>query len=509
MILLGDHPLNLREVEQILLGEKVELSPGALKVVEESYFFLRVFSKDKIIYGINTGFGPMAQYRVPDNERVALQLNLIRSHCSGSGNPISAKFSKAIMLSRLNTLLQGKSGVHPDLVNLLTALINADAVPVIYEHGGVGASGDLVQLAHLALALIGEGEFWYQGEIKPASEVLQTLRLKPLQIDIREGLALMNGTSGMTGIAAINLIQAQRLIDINIRYASILYELLSTYDDHFSIALNEAKLHQGQRYVAAQIQANCKGSSLIKHRHLELYNKKIEKEIFEDKIQEYYSIRCVPQIVGPIYDTIQYAKTVIENELNSTHDNPIIDAATQNVYHGGNFHGDYVALEMDKVKLAITKLSILMERQLNYLLNFNLNGMFPPFLNAGIKGFNFGVQGIQFTATSTVSENQSIASSNYIHNIPNNNDNQDVVSMGFNAAVYCHKIVENTFEVSAILAMAVAYAVKIKGIESQMLTPNQSFINEIVSITGFSKEDEPSFVKLRTLKQFLKGGSAL
>ena len=190
-------------------------------------------------------------------------------------------------------------------------------------------------------------------------------------------------------------------------------------------------------------------------------------------MQEYYSLRCVTQILGPIYDTIQHAEKIVIDELNSVNDNPVVDHENQNIFHGGNFHGDYVSLEMDKLKIAITKLSMLSERQLNYLLNDKLNRKFPPFVNLGILGLNFGMQGMQFTATSTVAENQSLSFPMYVHSIPNNNDNQDMVSMGANAALMTKKVIDNSFEVLAIQMMTVLQAVDYLECASLIIFKNQ------------------------------------
>src|SRR5690606_32976335 len=190
-----------------------------------------------------------------------------------------------------------------------------------------------------------------------------------------------------------------------------------------------------------------------------IYNGKNQENIFKDKLQGYYSIRCVPQILGPIYGCIENAKKILIEEVNSANDNPIVDTETQNVYHGGNFHGDYISFEMDKLRIAITKLSMLQERQLNYLLNPSLNEVLPAFVNLGKLGFNFGMQGAQFTATSTTAENQTLSNSMYIHSIPNNKDNQDIVSMGTNAAILTKKVIENSFEVISIQLLTLVQAI--------------------------------------------------
>ena len=211
MIKLGDGQLSLASFKAIVLDdESIEISEAALQRIDASYNFLKEFSSHKLIYGINTGFGPMAQYKISDENILQLQYNLIRSHSSGSGQPISAIISKAVVVSRLNSMLQGFSGVHRNIILLLTDMINKNVVPCIFEHGGVGASGDLVQLAHLGLGLIGEGEVWYQGSLQPTAAVFSTLGLQPLEIKIREGLATINGTSAMTGLGMLNIIQAKQ-----------------------------------------------------------------------------------------------------------------------------------------------------------------------------------------------------------------------------------------------------------------------------------------------------------
>ena len=268
---------------------------------------------------------------------------------------------------RLNTFVQGYSGVHTDVIEILQEFINHGITPIIYEHGSVGASGDLVQLSHLALCLIGEGEVFYENSRYNTKEVLDRLHIKPLDIHIREGLALANGTSVMTALGLINVINSKKLIEIAILMSCIINEIVSAFDDHLSVELNNAKLHKGQRDIALKMRQILHDSKCIRKRNEYFYNKEITDSIIQTKVQEYYSLRCVPQILGAISDEVLNAEKVLVDELNSVSDNPIIDYESNNVYHGGNFHGDYVAFEMDKLKIGITKLTMLIERQLNYL----------------------------------------------------------------------------------------------------------------------------------------------
>lgn len=503
-IVKGD--LSLDGMKDLLMkGQSVELDASAIQMVRDSFEFLKAFSKDKLIYGINTGLGPMAQYRIPEEQSIPLQYNLIRSHCSGSGNFLPPLYVRALMIARLNSFMLGHSGVHEELPVLLKELINHEIYPCIPEHGGVGASGDLVQLAHLALVLIGEGEVLHENQQKSTAEVFAKYNLKPLTIKLREGLAILNGTSAMTGIGMVNLIHAKNLLDWSVMLSSMTNEVVSAFDDHFSAELNAVKKHPGQNTVAAKMREILSDSKMIRKRSDHLYNAtSIEQDVFEDKVQEYYSLRCITQVLGPIYDTIAQAELTVVNEVNSVNDNPVIDHVNKNVYHGGNFHGDYVSLEMDKLKIAITKLSMLSERQLNYLLNDKLNNKFPPFLNLGTLGFHFGMQGVQFTATSTVAENQTLSFPMYVHSIPNNNDNQDIVSMGCNAALLTKKVLENTYQVLTVQLMALLQAVDYLKCSDRMSAKTLAVYQAARKIFPVFVEDQPKYRDLIALREFLE-----
>ena len=484
--------------------KQVAISKEAKHLIEESYNFLKEFANDKIIYGVNTGFGPMAQYRIEPEDQLQLQYNLIRSHASGCGEVFDIKTVRAAILCRLNSLSLGKSGVHIEAIELMRDLLNYRITPLIFQHGGVGASGDLVQLAHLALVLIGEGEVFYKGLRRPTAEVFAEIGIKPLQIHLREGLSLMNGTSVMTGLAGVNLYYAEKLLQWTVKFSCAINELVQTYDDHFSPELNNAKQHTGQQDIAKLMREFLTDSKRTRKRTEHLYQGEHNETVFKEKVQEYYSLRCVPQILGPVLDTLQHTQRIFEEELNSANDNPIVDLPTQQVYHGGNFHGDYISLEMDKLKLVVTRMAMLAERQLNYLLNPRINELLPPFVNAGKLGFNFGMQGVQFTATSTTAECQTLSTSMYVHSIPNNNDNQDIVSMGTNAATLTQKVIENAFQVLAIEAITIAQAIDILGCYDQLSSTTQKWYDEIRSIIPFFKEDMVFYPYLKETVTWLK-----
>ena len=495
--------LTLREMEQILYnGETIRISEKLRSQVVASYEFLKEFSKDKVIYGINTGFGPMAQWRIEDEHLKELQYNIIRSHSTGAGERLPDMCVRAAMLSRLKTFLEGHSGVHVTLIDLLIEFVNRGICPVVPRHGSVGASGDLVQLAHIALTLIGEGEVSYRGEIRPAGEVMAENGLEPLQMHIREGLAVTNGTAVMTGIGTVNYLQTERLLGWEILCSVMMNEIASSYDDFMSEVLNGLKFHPGQIRVAELMRSLSEGSKLLRNRKLELFHKSGE-QVFKQKVQPYYSLRCVPQILGPVYDTLKNAGQVIEDEVNSVDDNPIVDMASTNVIHGGNFHGDYISFEMDKLKIAVTKMTMLAERQMNYLFHDRINGILPPFVNLGVLGLNYGLQASQFTATSTTAESQTLSNPMYVHSIPNNNDNQDIVSMGTNSALICRTVVENCSQVLAIHLMALVQAVDCLDVADKLAPATRKLYDKVRGIVPVFKDDTPKYNEIKALQSLI------
>ncbi len=502
MINIADS-ITIHDFESIVLRlEETEVNKETYKKIDDSFQFLNDFARNKVIYGVNTGFGPMAQYRLKDSLVSDVQYNIIRSHSSGMGNLFSPVLGRAVVLARLMSFCQGKSAVSTELISLLTSMLNKKISPCIYEHGGVGASGDLVQLAHLALAVIGEGEVIVDEKVMSASEAFEKLNIKPLKIRGREGIALLNGTSAMTGVGILNLISAKKLLELSLLFSCLANEIMEAYDDHISYELNDAKRHHGQKEIAKSARILVADSSLLKSREAELY-KEVKETYINEKVQEYYSMRCYPQILGPVYDMLELSETILINELNSANDNPIIDAEAGSVYHGGNFHGDYVSLEMDKMKLGITRLTMLAERQLNYLLNNGINKKLSPFINLNELGLNFGLQGMQFTATSTTAENQTLSNPMYVHSIPCNNDNQDIVSMGCNAAIITKKVIDNAFDVFAIEAIALAQAVDYLKIADKLSSQTRRFYDEMRSITPAVGIDFATYQMQKEVRDYL------
>lgn len=471
----------------------------------DCYRFLKSFASEKVIYGINTGFGPMAQWRVSDDHLAELQYNIIRSHSCGAGEPLSDTDVRAAMIARCATFMQAKSGVHPEVITLLQRMINLHIIPFIPQHGSVGASGDLVQLAHMALCMIGEGKVHYRGEWRPSAEVLEECGLKPIGIHVREGLSICNGTSVMTGIGVVNLHHARRLLHFATLASVWINEIAGSFDDWMAEPLNVARRQHGQNVIAARMRDLAAGSQCLLKREHELYDpSRNTSEYFDHKVQAYYSLRCTPQILGPVYDTYAESKRVLEGELNSATDNPIVDPATGNVYHGGNFHGDYISLDQDKMKIATVRVAMLAERQLNYLFHDRINGILPPFLNMGTLGLNYGMQACQFTATSTTAECQTLAMPNYVHSIPNNNDNQDIVSMGTNTALLARRVIDNTYQVMSILYMALAQAADCLDLYSKLAPATREAYDAVRAIMPARVADETFYNQIAEVENWLR-----
>ena len=309
----------------------------------------------------------------------------------------------------------------------------------------------------------------------------------------------------MTGIGIVNQFMAERLLDWSIAAAVWINEIASSYDDMMSEELNAARRHEGQQHVARCMRKLAQGSQCLRKRQHELYDSSHrDTTTFEHKVQAYYSLRCTPQILGPIAETLACSRRVLEEELNSACDNPIVDPVAGDVLHGGNFHGDYISLEQDKVKIALVRLAMTAERQLNYLMHDRINGILPPFLNMGTLGLNYGMQACQFTATSTTAECQTLAMPNYVHSIPNNNDNQDIVSMGTNTALLTKRVIENCCQVMAILYIALAQATDCLDIAAQLAPASRKTYDEIRERCPMTEDDTPFYREIDIIEQYLK-----
>lgn len=460
----------------------VEVPNKILRKISKVRVFLENEIRKRIVYGVNTGFGPMASHIINPKNLDQLQENLVVSHAVGMGAPVASSYVLASMLVRLNTLAKGYSGVTRELLERLQFLVNNRIIPIVPEHGAVGTSGDLVQLAHMALPFLGKGDVQYAGKMQSSEVVLKKFGLKPYRLKPKEGLSLINGTSFMSGVAALVAHDAEQVLGMAARTGALALEMVAAFDDSISETLHELRPHNGQKKIAKVLRFILSTSKMLRKRVvLDKKNGHIEYDVQEipDDVQEIYSIRCISQILGPVLDTLFKTREDIETEINSVSDNPIVDWKSKQFLHGGNFHGDVVAASMDQLKTSMVKLTILSERRINFFLNHRINRLLPPFLNLKKPGLTLALQGLQFVATSTTAQSQSLAYPHHVHSIPTNGDNQDVVSMGTDAALMTGKVVENASYVLAIELITLSQAVEIRDIRSRLSLESRKLIDAV------------------------------
>lgn len=439
-------------------GEKVELSGESITRVRETYQKVQEWGEAKQpIYGVNTGFGELVPSIIPPQYKSDLQYNLLRTHAAGGGEPFPDEIVKAIMTVRLNCVIKGYSGTSVEAVNLLKESINRGIHPVIPQQGSLGASGDLSPLAHMALPMIGDGYVTYQGERRKARDVYEEENLELLKPGFKEALSLINGTSAMTGVASIALVRAFRLLQLSL-FASVHFlQCLGGSTRAFDDSGHSLKNHNGQIRVAEYLR-NGLSESTLTHDHRDLMKAITEKvgdstEVVDTKVflQHAYTLRCIPQILGPVVDTLIFCKRLVEEEVNSCNDNPLFFEKAEDSFHGGNFHGQYVAMASDYLNIAVTEIGVLAERQVNRLLDPHLNKPLPDFLAHGESGLFCGFEGGQYLATSIASENLDLAAPSSVKTIPSNGQNQDVVSMGLNSARKSLQLCENVMTILGVL----------------------------------------------------------
>lgn len=467
IVFLDGNSLSVENIVHIGVGDKkVDLDPKALQRSRKSRLFLEEeIAKKRIIYGVNTSFGPMCGKIIHDSEIEKLQLNLIRSHAAGLGDPLKPYITHAVLAVRLNSLVKGFSGVRVELLERLRDMINLGIAPYIPECGSVGASGDLVHLAHMALAVIGEGQVFYREKdgswrLCQAGELYKKLELPQLHLSFKDGIALMNGTSAMTTIGAFAVFGAKKLLNLACVNAAFAMEIFGGIDDAFDEDLHAVKPHPGQIKIAGMVRNLYKGSSNIIRRDdvHDMINSKRDNNgpVYETDInvQDVYSIRCTPQILAPVAEAIDAAEKVILTEANSSNDNPVVIPEKKKIIHGGNFHGQSVAFAMDSLCMAISEMCTLSERRTNKMLDKNLNEGLPEHLIKGTVGLDMGFMGAQYLATSTTAENRQLANPVGTLSISCNASNQDVVSMGTVAARKAFKSISNAKHVLTLEVLA-------------------------------------------------------
>ncbi|WP_282138360.1 histidine ammonia-lyase [Rossellomorea aquimaris] len=437
MVELTGCSLSLDEAKRVIFGkEQVELSPVSMERVRKSREAVeRIVKEKRVVYGINTGFGKFSDVLIDADDVEELQLNLIHSHACGVGDPFPENVSRAMLLLRCNALLKGYSGVRPVIVERLAEFLNKGIHPVVPQQGSLGASGDLAPLSHLALALMGEGEVHYQGEVHQTLPVLSKENIFPIQLQAKEGLALINGTQAMTAMGVIGYLEAEELAFQSEMIASLTLEGLRGIMDAFDEDIHLVRGYPQQVATAKRIRDYLEDSKLTTKQG-------------ELRVQDAYSLRCIPQVHGASWQALDYVKEKLEIEMNAATDNPLIFDDGEKVISGGNFHGQPIAFAMDFMKIAIAELANISERRIERLVNPQLNDL-PPFLSPQ-PGLQSGAMIMQYCAASLVSENKTLAHPASVDSIPSSANQEDHVSMGTIGSRHAYQILQNSRRVLAV-----------------------------------------------------------
>ncbi len=471
---ISSKPLTLDTVDNLISNDiKLELSAESIEKIQHCRDFLdnKLKNNSDPIYGITTGFGSLCNIQISSNDLSKLQENLVMSHACGTGDEVNSEIVKIMLLLKAHALSSGNSAVQVQTVQRLLDFYNHDVLPVVYEQGSLGASGDLAPLAHLALPLLGMGEMRMGGKIVQSKKVLKEFGWQPITLQSKEGLALLNGTQFMSSHAVYILLKAKRLSLMADITGAISLEAYNGKLDPFLEQLHTIRPHTGQIETAANIRNLLKGSKLI------------EQE--QKKVQDPYSFRCIPQVHGAVKDTIRYVESVIVTEINAVTDNPTIFPDENLVLSGGNFHGEPLAFVLDFLSIAMAELGNISERRVYRLISGQRD--LPEFLVAN-PGLNSGFMIPQYTAASIVSQNKQLATPSSVDSITSSNEQEDHVSMGANGATKALRIVNNLERILSIELFTAAQALEFRGLDntSQFI---QAFINEYRGIVPFIKDD--------------------
>ncbi len=474
--------LTLEDVLAAAHGEEVRLSPGALPRIQAARDVVeRKVAGGETVYGVTTGFGSLANVRLQPDQAKALQLGLLRSHAVAVGPPLSEYETRAMLLLRAHVLALGHSGVRPSVVERLLALLNNSVLPIVPEQGSLGASGDLAPLAHLALPLVGEGEVSFQGDRMPAAMALERLSLEPMELEAKEGLALINGTQGMLAVGILAAARAGAVAKAADVAAAMTVEAILGTDAAFDERIMALRPHAGQAASASNLRRILQGSGIVASHQGSTH-----------LVQDAYSLRCAPQVHGATRDVLAYVVSVLETEMGSVSDNPLVFPDEDDVVSGGNFHGQPVSVALDALAASTVGLASVAERRLYRLLDPATNNGLPAFL-VERSGLNSGFMIVQYTAASLVSECKSLAHPASSDSIPSSAGQEDHVSMGMIAARHAREIVQNAEQVVALEALAAAQALDLRErMTGEALAPGtaaaRSAVREVVATL---EEDRP------------------
>ncbi|MEV9641085.1 histidine ammonia-lyase [Mammaliicoccus sciuri] len=486
---LDGESLDRQLIERIVFDEvEVDISDYALKRVRESRERIEKQLRDgKVIYGVNTGFGKLSDIQIEEDDIAKLQLNLLRADAVGVGEPLSKPIVRAMMILRANALAKGFSGIKEDTLQLLVQMINKGVHPVVPCKGSVGASGDLAPLAHVAIVLIGEGRAEYEGEILTGGEALRLAGLEPVTLQAKEGLALINGTQAMTAVGVIGFNEAERIGYAADMSASLTMEALQGIITAFDSELLAVRPHKELEVVASRIRNWLEGSKRVTSQG-------------QIRMQDAYSIRCIPQVHGASWQALQYVEDRLSVEMNSATDNPII-LENGEIISGGHFHGQPIALAMDFMKVGAAELANISERRIERLVNPQLSGL-SPFL-ATDPGLECGLMVAQYAAAALVSENKVLAHPASVDSIPTSANQEDHVSMGTIGSRQAREIIHNSARVIAIELICASQAIHLEQAENELAPATSAYLEKVRKICPPLLADRDISEQIEELAQFL------
>lgn len=494
-LLLSGQNLTLEEIDAVTRGgRQVGFESSCLVRVEAAREVIkRILEEEEAVYGVNTGFGKLSEVRIPGGHLSELQVNLLRSHACGLGKPLSEGEVRAMLLLRANVLAKGFSGVRKEVIEMLLSLLNRGIHPVVPEKGSVGASGDLAPLAHLALVLIGEGEAFYHRERMSGGEALRRAGLTPLQLEAKEGLALLNGTQAMTAVASLALYDAQRLVRLADVAGAMSLEALRGTPAAFDPRIQEARPHRGQAAAARHLTALLDQSE-IRESH----------RAHDPRVQDAYCLRCMPQVHGAVRDALDHVTAIVGIESGSATDNPLVFPASGDVLSGGNFHGAPLSYAFDYAAIALTDLAGMCERRIDRLINPDINEGLPPFLSSA-AGLSSGYMIAHVAAAALLNECKVLAHPASADSVPTSGGKEDHVSMGMTAALKLRQIVENLEQILAIELLCAAQGLDYR----KPLRPGKQIegvFEGIRQIVPSLKVDRPPASDINRLVQAMREG---
>ncbi|MGE4571669.1 MAG: histidine ammonia-lyase [Candidatus Izemoplasmatales bacterium] len=492
MIYINGENLDLNTFIKIVLEhEKVAVDKSSIEKVNKACEYVKKVVESGVpTYGINTGFGQLSTLSINKENTSQLQENLIKSHACGVGKPLEEVYVRGMLLLRVNALIKGYSGIRYVVIEKMLELLNNNLLPLVYSKGSLGASGDLAPLSHMALPLIGLGEVTYKGKIYPSHIGLEKAGIKALDgLVAKEGLALINGTQAITSIAAVTMYHALNIFNLSVHTLGITMEALKGIKDVFDDEIHLLRNQSGQQFVAKRLRDILVDSKLMT----------VQGEL---RVQDAYSLRCSPQVLGASLDAIQYVYDIIEKEMNAVTDNPLVFADRDKVISAGNFHGQPLALAMDFLGIAMSEVANISERRLERMVNSSLSNGLPPFLVKN-PGINSGFMIVQYSAAALVSENKVLSHPASVDSIPSSANQEDHVSMGNHAARKASEIIENVYNVVSMELLTALQAIDFNH-PAKMSSKTKKIYDYIRKEIPFIEDDVVMYEKIHLIEKLVR-----